>query len=210
MAEAFRSAAWSARPSRCSPGCPGEASWRTLRRTPRQLAVPAASVAVVAALGLAPLIAGGGHDRPSPLPAVRVPLTETASTAGAPDTAGAGAKAATAPEQAPSASGSDGPAQRSPLPVHLRDVRACTATSNADVGVNCLPRQPQPRLYVGPALPDNPLGIQRVAIEHRTLDCSPVPTTMLTDCRADGGPASTSPLPDLPLIRAAGTSGARS
>jgi RNA polymerase sigma factor (sigma-70 family) len=52
-------------------------------------------------------------------------------------------------------------------------------------GTDCAPQQ-NSVLHVGPALPDNPTGVKRVGIEGRSIDCSAIPSTAITQCTSDG------------------------
>lgn len=52
-------------------------------------------------------------------------------------------------------------------------------------GTSC-ESQEDPVLHAGPELPNNPTGINRVGLESSVVDCTPLPTTPITQCTRDG------------------------
>jgi hypothetical protein len=63
---------------------------------------------------------------------------------------------------------------------------ACVDAAGATAGGAGCERPSAPVLHVGPPLPDNPTGINRIGVEGSHVDCTAIPTTPLTQCSSQG------------------------
>ena len=165
-----------------------------LRRLAGKAAAPAAIGA--ASLGLigGTLLPWGSapdaHAAPDRASIVAADVS-SARTSPFPAASSAGLPAAPAVE-APARAASDAPAPVAPKAVLGRTgvTKTCVVETDEDEsesvsvgagGTSCETQQ-DAVLHVGPELPANPTGIQRVGVESKSIDCDRVPSLPLTTC----------------------------
>jgi RNA polymerase sigma factor (sigma-70 family) len=158
-----------------------------LRRLAARAAAPAAVGA--ASLGLlgGVLVAPWTGTAPAPRPAVVDLAPHDVAVARAP--LPALARAAAVPPVPPGA-GADRPAPPPTSPrtvLHRTGVTAtCVDGAGATAGGRGCDLDRDAVLHVGPALPANPTGVERVGVESDRIDCAAVPDLPLTECTPEG------------------------
>lgn len=103
-----------------------------------------------------------------------------------------------APPRSPAAMAAPAPAAPAPKAVLAKTgiTEMCVADTedsgldlggfSAGTGGTSCETQRDSALHVGPALPSNPTGVERIGVESKALDCSQLPNLPLTECTTSG------------------------